>query len=359
MEEELAVVDAAHLGPLDRAEAVLQRLGDDFRPWADRELKACQIETMSPVCENLDELDRSLRSLRRELSRAGDGLGCRILAAGTHPTGSGGEQQLTESSTYLQLEDDYRRLTDEQLLFGCHIHVGIEDRDLRIAVLDRVRPWLSVLLALSANSPYWEGADSGYASYRYLVFSRWPTFGTPEPLGDWNGYQRLLTDVVEAGPVDGPSRLYWTLRPSGRYPTLEFRICDVSRTVEEAVVLAGVARALAMRAMDDDRAWRAAPVVRGEVLRSAEWQAARYGLTGDLVDPVTLSPAPAADVVGRLLTHIGPALERAGDADRVIAGVSALLSSGNGAEQQRRSHQAGGMRRVLADLLVDAPEPVR
>ena len=123
------------------------------------------------------------------------------------------------------------------------------------------------LLALTANSPYWEGTDTGYASYRFLVFSRWPTFCTPEPLGDWAGYEALVRSLIDAGAIDSPKRLYWTARPSSRYPTIELRIADVCATADEAVMVAGLARALVATALDDLDAGRPVPDVRSEVLR--------------------------------------------------------------------------------------------
>lgn len=350
VEEELALVDVADHQLAGRAQEVLAELPELVRPWVDHELKTCQIEAVSPVCSTLAELRDALGSLRANVARTAERLGCAVLAGGTHPSGGWRSQELTDTPAYQRLETDYRRLADEQLVFGCHVHVGVADPDRRIAALDRVRPWLATLLALSANSPFWEGRDTGYASYRYLVFSRWPTFCTPDQLGSWAGYQALVDELVANGSIDSPKRLYWTVRPSGAYPTLEFRITDVCTTVDEAVMVAGLCRALVVTALDEVERGEAPPEVRNEVLRLAEWQAARHGLRDQLLDPIGGGTRPAADAVGELLDHVAAALEQAGDTDAVVPVVQRLLGEGEGARRQRAAHRRAGMGAVLDGL---------
>jgi carboxylate-amine ligase len=277
-------------------------------------------------------------------------MGCSIMASGTHPTSSWQDQALTEKASYEQLGDEYGRLAHEQLVFGCHVHVGVEDRDLRIAAIDRVRPRLAPLLALTANSPYWEGTDTAFASYRYVVFSRWPTFVTPDPLTDWATYQQLVDELLTSGAIDSPKRLYWTVRPSDAFPTIEFRIADVCRTVSEAVMVAGLTRALVATALRDAASGTETPEVRPEVLRMAEWQAARHGLDGDLIDPFSGVSRPAAEAVATLLDHLGPALDEGDSGGEVRETVAEVLRTGNGATRQRRIHDERGMDAVLALL---------
>ncbi|HRW39358.1 MAG TPA: YbdK family carboxylate-amine ligase, partial [Aquihabitans sp.] len=214
VEEELAIVDRRTGRLAGRADEVLAELPDHLHGAVEHEMKRCQIELVSPVCTTLDEVATVLHGLRGAVARAAAGLDLAVAAGGTHPRGGWQHQEVTPKPAYRRLEEDYQRLADEQLVFGCHVHVCVDDPDRRIAALDRIRPWLATLLALTANSPFWEGEDTGYASYRYLVFSRWPTFGTPDPLGDWAGYEALVASLVESGAIDSASRLYWTARPS-------------------------------------------------------------------------------------------------------------------------------------------------
>lgn len=357
VEEELALVDLRTGALAGRADQVLGHLPDHVADHVEHELKVCQVETASPVCEDLASLDESLRSLRSAAADAAALAGCGLLATGTHPTSSWKDQAITAKTSYRQLEHDYQRLADEQVVFGCHVHVAVEDPDLRIAILDRVRPWLSVLLAMSANSPFWEAEDTGYASYRYVVFSRWPTFGTPEPLGDWAGFEAVLTSLQDGDAIDGPQRLYWTARPSGKYPTIEFRISDVCPTVDEAVLLAGLARALVMTARDEIDRGIPCPDHPGALLRAAEWRAARFGLVDGLLDPVSGTHRPAAEVVSELLQHVGPALEHAGDLERVRAGVADLLARGTGADRQRLLRTTATDQAELVRSLIEPTHP--
>lgn len=358
VEEELAIVDRGTLRLAGRAAELLAALPADARPQVEHEMKRCQIEAVTPVCRTLDEVAASLGHLRRALAAGADELGLAVAAVGTHPVSGWHDQALTQSAAYEQLAVDYQRLADEQLLFGCHVHVGVPDPDRRIAALDRIRPWLSVLLALSANSPGWEGGDTGYASFRYLQFSRWPTFCTPEPLGDWAGFESLVGSLVDAGAIDSAKRLYWTARPSGRYPTIELRIADVCPTAQEAAMLAGLARALVMTALDDLDTGRPVPEVRSEVLRMAEWQAARHGLEGHLLDPLTGRERTGVEAVAELLDHVGEALDGSGDAAFVSASVATLLRDGGGASRQRAAaERSGDPLGAVRRMLLEPPAP--
>ncbi|MGN6694531.1 MAG: carboxylate-amine ligase [Aquihabitans sp.] len=355
VEEELALVDPATGLLCGRSDRVIDALPPDVRPYVDHEMKRCQIETMSAVHDDLGALAADLRHLRSSVSAAAAAVGCGLQATGTHPRSSWRDHPVTPKDAYRDLAEDYRRLADEQLLFGCHVHVAVDDPDLRIDVLDRVRPWLPVLLALSANSPFWEGDDTGYASYRYLVFSRWPTFGTPDSLGSWAGYQGVVDRLISSGAIDSPKRLYWTVRPSSRYPTIEFRIADVCPTVEEAAMVAGLARALVVTAMREVEAGAPASNPRVEVLRMAEWQAARYGLSGPLVDAETGAQRTAREAVSQLLDHVGDALDATGDGRLVRRTVSEVLAGGNGADRQRLARGPGSPPAGLSSPLADRP----
>lgn len=357
VEEEFAVVDARRRDLVGRSNEILARLPEDVGQHVEHELKTSQIETATPVCADLRELRSQLVRLRSGLVETARKMGCSIMAAGTHPTSSWQDQVLTEKASYEHIDDEYGRLAQEQLVFGCHVHVGVEDPDLRIAAIDRVRPWLAPLLALTANSPYWEGTDTDFASYRYVIFSRWPTFVTPDPLTDWATYQQLVDDLITSGAIDSPKRLYWTVRPSNAFPTIEFRIADVCRTVSEAVMVAGLTRALVATAIRDAWDGAEAPEVRPEVLRMAEWQAARHGLGGELLDPLNGTSRPAAESVAALLDHVGASLDEADGGDGVRGTVADVLRAGNGAIRQRRIHDERGMDAVLAQLELQSASP--
>ena len=357
VEEEYLIVDAATRELRPRAEAVLPAarrvLGDQVQP----ELSLSQIEVETAVCHTLDEVRAGLVRLRSGVLAAAEEAGSLVVASGTHPFSDWRNQALTPKDRYLALGRDFRLLAWEQLISGCHVHVGMDDPDDAIAVMDHCRPWLPTLLALSANSPFWEGVDSGYASYRTQVFDRWPVTGPPPVLGSRATYDRVVEDLVATGAIAEETKLYWDMRPSARFPTVEFRICDVCLTVDEAVMVAGLIRSLVRTCHTRAQAGEPTPAVRPEVVRAARWRAARDGLDGDLVDLETCWARPAAEVVGELLDFLRPDLEDAGEWDEVSALTAHTLERGTGARRQREVSERTGSPVELVDWLVEQTRP--
>jgi glutamate---cysteine ligase / carboxylate-amine ligase len=230
--------------------------------------------------------------------------------------------------------------------------VCVESDDEGIAVLDRIRPWLPVLRAISANSPFWQGRDTSYASYRSRVWNRWPSAGPTEPFGSPERYHRRVAEMVATGAVLDTRMVYFDARLSARYPTVEVRVADVCLGADTAVLIATLTRALVETAARDWRAGRPAPGHSVSLLRLADWQAARFGLEENLLDPVAMRPEPAPQVLRSLLTYAQDALAAAGDADRAEHGVTELLRRGNGAREQRRLlEHGGGLRGVVTECV--------
>ncbi|NAZ88653.1 carboxylate-amine ligase, partial [Kineococcus indalonis] len=313
------------------------------------ELQREQVETGSAPHTSLSALRADLLARRRELAEAAGGgpggPGTLLVALGTHPLG--GVPTLSPGSRYERMSRRFGLLAREQLTCGCHVHVGVADRDEGAAVLDRLRPWAPVLLALSANSPFWQGVDTGHASYRSRVWDRWPTAGPTGPVGDAAGYDALVRRVLATGVPMDTGMLYFDVRLSARYPTVEVRVADVCLRVDDAVLVAGLVRALADTAAAEHRAGRPAPDVGVEALRLASWRASSDGVDGELVHPLSGAPRPAAQVVADLLEHVAPALAAAGDEELVRAGAAAVLQRGTGARWQRAVAAAEGVPALL------------
>lgn len=334
VEEELFIVDADTGALVPRAHDVLESVpdGEDLRMMG--ELNLCQVETDTTVCDDLDAAESELVDLRSRASARAAAVGCKLLPSGTHPFSVWEDQEIDEDvGRYAEMVDRYRLIAREHVICGCHVHVGLPSRALEIPVMNRVRPWLPVLLALSVNSPYWQGRDSGYQSYRSEIWQRWPTAGFPPSLHDRDDYTQVLEDLERAGVIRNPKDLYWYLRPSHAHPTIEFRICDVPLRVEDTATLAGLIRALAWECAFSENM----PSRRHsrDLLEAGIWQAARFGLGGKLLDPVERELRPAADVVARMLELCRQGLDVTGDRHRVEDGVSAILGRGPGASEQR------------------------
>jgi carboxylate-amine ligase len=304
------------------------------------ELKAQQLELGTPVCRTLAEVEAQLRYWRSRADAAAAAVGARVAALATSPVPV--DPIPTEGERYARMLDAFGLTAREMLTCGCHVHVSVENDDEGVAVLNRIRVWLPVLTALTANSPFWQGLDTGYASYRSQAWHRWPSAGPNELFADAADYHRVIDEVLATDTVLDTGMVYFDARLSANWPTVEIRTADVALRVEDAVTLAGLVRGLVETAAREARDGVPAPDVRAEVLRVAAWRAGRSGLTGDLVHPVTGRPAPAADVVAALLEHVRGALADAGDEQRVTDGLETLLRRGTGADLQRRVHRAGG-----------------
>ncbi|PWJ05153.1 YbdK family carboxylate-amine ligase [Streptomyces sp. NWU49] len=340
-EEEFHVLDVESGRLVPRADVLLDRLD---RAGFTRELQQSVVESNSQVHDTLDGLHADLAGARRRLDAAASSAGLAVVAAGTVPLARVTSRDVTEDPRYRRMADDYRRIADEQLICSAQIHVDVPDRDTAVRAMCPVSPWLPPLLALSASSPFWLGSDTGYASWRTMLWQRWPTAG---PVGCYESaadYDAAVRELIGSGVISDPGMLYYDVRPSAHQRTLELRICDASPRAETVVLVAGLFRALVRDAVG--RLERgAAPRCDGhhEWLRAATWRAARSGLEGELVDPATRRAAPAPVVLRGMLDRLRPALEASGDWDTVRALLEEALATGSAAHRMRRAAQNGGL----------------
>ncbi|HEX8189236.1 MAG TPA: carboxylate-amine ligase [Pyrinomonadaceae bacterium] len=352
VEEEYQIVDAKTRELRPRALRILPgaqaAVGEQVTP----EMYLSQIEIGTPVCRNLFEVRAELTRLRREVNAAAVREGSRIAAAGTHPFSHWEDQEITPRRRYRGIAEEYEQLAREHLIYGCHVHVGVKDREAAIQVMNRARLWLAPLLALAANSPFWLGQETGYASYRTEIWRRWPMAGTPQEFGSRSEYDALVESLVETGSVADATKIYWDLRPSARFETLEFRVTDVCLTVDEAVMIAGLSRALTRTCYGQVARGEPLKRVRPELLRAAKWRAARYGLDADLIDVEEGKSVPAHELVGRLLTRLRNALEEDGAWEEVGELVRATLKGGNGAARQRAAYTRAGSFEDVVEFIV-------
>jgi glutamate---cysteine ligase / carboxylate-amine ligase len=355
VEEEFHVVDLATRELVAQGPRILEQLPADT--YSD-ELQRSVVESNSPVCEELATLRAALVASRRVLVETAGGQGLGIVAAGTVPLVDPLRLAVTPSVRYERMLADYQLLVREQLICGAQVHVQIRDRDLAVAIAQRVTPYLPILLALSASSPFWMGEDTGYASTRSLLWQRWPTAGLSGEISTAAEHDALVADLVASGTISDPGMIYFDLRPSAHLPTLELRVPDACPDVDDVVLLAGLFRALVRR--ERDAVLAGDPIQRrpAPLLRSALWRAARSGLEGALLDlPRSPRPVPAAAAVTRLLDDLRPQLEEAGDAEIVTVLADRALARGSSAAQQRAEYQRRGRLADVVDLLLRRTDP--
>jgi carboxylate-amine ligase len=309
-----------------------------------RELQREMIETDTRPCSSLDELADQLIERRSVAGQAAHRIGAEVAALATSPLPI--EPTVSLDERYEQMAELYAMTAQEQLTCGCHVHVSIESEEEGVAVLDRIRPWLPPLLALTANSPFWQGRDTGYSSYRRQVWGRWPSAGPTELFGSPEAYHATVKAMLSTGTLIDEGMVYFDARLARHFPTVEIRVADVCLRVNDAVLLASLVRALVETAAREWRQGKPPVPARLETLNLAYWRASRSGLDDELIHPVTGKAAPAENVLRALLRHIGPALDEA-ESETGRPGVTtdllrALLARGNGATQQRLVYQQSG-----------------
>lgn len=348
VEEELLLVDPGSGRPCGMAGAVL-RAADDGA--VEQELQREQVETGTRPVVTSDELVEELRRWRAAAARAAEQEDVAVAALATSPLPV--EPHIFPEDRYERMAERFGMLASEQLTCGCHVHVEVASPDEGVGVIDRIGPWLPALRAVTTNSPYWQGRDTGYASYRSEVWGRWPSAGPTELFGSAATYEATVQAMVDTGTLLDTGMVYFDARLNVQLDTVEVRVADVMLDVEDVVLFAALARALVTTAA---REWHddvAAVATRTEVLKLAHWQAAHTGIAGDLVDPRSARPAPAPVVLDALCAHVKDALSEAGDADLVRDGLARLRHEGTGARTQRetaRRHD-GDLHSVVSDAV--------
>ncbi len=321
--------------PTSVAGAVLRHAAADgttggAQPGGDveKEFKQEQIETSTHPCTQIDELVEQIRDGRARTDALAQRAGARVAALAAAPQAV--ESTVLPDKRAYTIRAEFGQTAQDQLTCGCHVHVSVADEEEGVRLIDHLRSWTPVLLALSGNSPSWLGVATGYASYRSQVWGRWPTAGPTAPFGDAAGYHAVIDGLLATGAILDEGMVYFDARLSSRYPTVEVRVADVCLDARDAALQAALVRGIADTAVSTEPG--AQP--RTELLRAATWRAARSGLTGELVSPLSGTPLPAAEVVAQLVDHVRPALTATGDLDWVERQVATVLRRGNGAIQQ-------------------------
>ena len=353
VEEEYQIVDAKTRSLTGRSKSLIRSNEKrDTDQEIVHELFSCEVEIATAVCETLDDVRQALTKARRAVIEAARKTKSEIAAAGTHPFSKWEEQKITPKKRYRTLHADLGQMIRELIILGCHVHVGIDDKEMAVEVMNRARIWLPTLLALTANSPFWEGKDTGYDSYRMAMWNRLPTAGPPPFFENYADYQGFIQQLIDTDITDDPTKIYWDIRLSERFPTVEFRMSDVCASIDEAVMLAGLVRALAHTCYQDAQTQQPVNPVRDGMMKAAMWQSSRYGLNGKLINFTQMKPVPAKELIRDFLDYVRPALKNYGDESVVANEVERILIEGNSAQRQRQVHEQQGSLQAVVDDIV-------
>ncbi|HWJ10959.1 MAG TPA: glutamate--cysteine ligase [Nocardioides sp.] len=350
VEEELLLVDPETRMASPRSQQVLKYAAEHGLPAGDldHELFRHQLETRTPPVTTLADLREHIVNGRRAAANAATGAGLLTAACGATPLHSG-EPRTTRDDRYLAMMETFGEVARPGGTCAMHVHVEVASDDEGVRVIDSLRPWLPVLLAISANSPFYRGRDTRYASWRAQAWAHWPSAGPTERFGDAETYHQVCRDLIASGAARDEGMLYFDARLSRTYPTVEVRVADVCTDPDDAVLVAALARALVQHGADS-RDTADTGIWRTELVRAAQWRAARYGLAGRLLDPDTAAPTPARAVLEKLVATVG---EQLGDDLEVVRdGVGRVLAESGSVRQRAAYERNGGSIAGVVDDLV-------
>src|SRR5215468_1129054 len=318
-----------------------------------QEMHQSIVETGTKICENVSELRLEMHRTRSELVMAAESTGLRVAAAGTHPFSSWIDQVISPGERYQHIVEEMGQLARSLLIFGMHIHIAMPDKQTTIDMMNMVRYFLPHLLALSTSSPFWMGRNTGLKSFRTTVFRRFPRTGIPEQFESWSAYENFVNLLVKLNCIDTGKKIWWDVRPHPTFGTLEFRMCDVTTKVEEAVAIAALTQAIVVklhRLYKSNQSWR---LYRRALIEENKWRAARYGIEGKLVDLGKEEEVPMRALIPELLELVDDVVDDLGSRSAVEY-VNTMLREGTSAERQLRVYeQTGDLKAVVRHIVAE------
>lgn len=352
VEEEYQIVDAETRALDSYVSKILPdgrvRLQDQVK----EEFMESQIEVGSRVCQTVQEVWGELQRLRGALIEIAESQGKHIVAASTHPFSRWVDQSITPRLRYKALEENMQDIARRLLIFGMHVHVGIGDMELTIDIFNQARYFLPHLLALSTSSPFWDGRRTGLKSYRSVVFENLPRTGIPDSFASYADYDRFMGTLERVGVIDDRTKVWWDVRPHPKYKTLEFRVCDICTSLEDAVCLVALIQSLVAFLVDlrlGNRSWR---IYHRDLIRENKWLAVRHGIHGELIDLGLGKRVPFEELVEELLALIRPYAEHLGCWEEAKR-ARRIVKEGTSADKQLRVYEeSGGDLKAVVDWLI-------
>ncbi|MBX7212380.1 MAG: carboxylate-amine ligase [Thermoflexales bacterium] len=333
-------------------EAGKMKLFESMKP----ELHQSMVEVGTEVCQTPAEARRELVNLRRDLMGLAARKGLKIVSAGTHPFSNWMEQPITPLERYMGVRSDMAVLAQQLLIFGTHVHVGIEDPEVMIDVMNVSRYLIPHVLCLSTSSPFWLGSDTGLKSYRSVIFKNFPRSGTAPVFNSHSDYQNYVSMLTEAGSIPDSTKIWWDCRPNKKYPTLEFRVCDVCTRVDEAVCMAAIFQAICFKCWKLRRSNMTFRVYPTHLIDENKWRAVRYGLDGKLIDFGKRQELPARELIREMIEwFIGDVIDELGSR-KEIEYAYRILEEGSSADRQLRVFRETGSLHAVVDHLIRETE---
>lgn len=329
---------------LDQGQIVLK---DQIKP----ELLQSQVEVGSRICHSIEEARAEVIRLRRVILELAESHGLHFAAASTHPFSHWVDQDVTPLERYQKHQEQMADVARRMLIFGMHVHIGIDDKDLMIDVMDQSRYFLPHLLALSTSSPFWSGRDTGLKSYRSIVFESLPRSGPPPAFESWAEHNRFVDTLIKTNSIDDATRIWWDIRPHPVFPTLEYRMCDICTKVDEAVCMAALILAIVAKLMvlrQQNQSWRR---YRHHLIEENKWRAVRYGIDGKLIDFGKQQEISMRDLASELLEFVDEVVDDL-NIRRDVEYVNTILAEGTSADRQLATYAETQDFKAVVDRVV-------
>jgi glutamate---cysteine ligase / carboxylate-amine ligase len=348
IEEELMIVDGESYNLVNAIESLLEDSSEgEIKP----ELMESVLEIATKPCSNTPDAGGQLRALRRQVIETAGKRGLHIGSAGTHPFAMWEDQRIVARPRYRDLISALRFVARQELIFGLHVHVGIDDPDKAIHVANGMRVHVPILLALSANSPYWRADATGLMSTRMPIFRAFPRVGIPPAYRDWADFERVIEFMIRSGAIADYTYLWYDVRPHPNFGTVEIRACDSQTRAEHTLALAALIQAMVKELAEHYDAGTPLSDYPLQMLDENKWLAARHGLDGDLVDLPSSDRVSAKELARRLLARLRPHADDLGSAAE-LDGITDLLERGNGAQRQVVVYEANhDFRELMAEIV--------
>jgi carboxylate-amine ligase len=329
-------------------------LGEQVKP----EMHQSMIEVGTGICANIQEARADVIKLRRTVAALAGSRGLCIAAASTHPFSSWKDQKITPSEHYAALIDEMQVLAESLLIFGMHVHIGIEDREAQIHLMNAARYFLPHLLALSTSSPFWMGTNTGLKSYRSEIFKKFPRTDIPDYFSSYSEYENYVSLLLKTGCINNPKKIWWDVRPHPHFPTLEFRICDIPSRVDEVIALAALIQAIVARLYKLYRSNMGFRLYRRALIQENKWRAVRWGLDGNLIDFGKQTEVPVRSLIYELLEFVDEVVDELGSR-KELEYIHKILEGGTSADRQLRTfHATNDLNAVVDQLIVETMEGV-
>ncbi len=319
------------------------------------EMHQSVVEIGTGVCANMTDAKAEVKMIRRKIVELARDNGLRLAAAGTHPFAEWRNQEIYPDDRYRIIVEDMKMVARANLIFGLHVHVGVEDRETAIQLMNGARYFLPHLLALSANSPFWLGMDTGFHSYRSKVFERFPRTNIPDLFRSWSEFEDYVDLLIRTNCIDNAKKIWWDIRPHPHFPTLEFRVCDMPMRYEETIAIAAVCQAVIAKLYKLHERNLSFLHYNRALLMENKWRAARYGLDGKLIDFGKQTEVPARDLIHEILEFVGDVVPELGS-ENEIAHVRRMLAEGSGATRQLRVFQETNDLKKVVDYMIAETE---